>query len=87
MALAAFRSKAGGSVVDTLLIVTPIVGLCNYSVLLCVALCPFWFCGRLGWEGRVGCIVWFVFMVSRDCCVALPHGDTGLSAVCDCRIF
>ena len=23
-------------------------------------------------------------MVSRDCCMALPHGAMGLSAVCDC---
>ena len=22
-------------------------------------------------------------LVSRNCCVALPHGDKGLSAVCD----
>ena len=22
----------------------------------------------------------------RDCCVALPHGDMGLSEVCDCEI-
>ena len=28
----------------------------------------------------------FVFPVSHDCCVALPHGATGLSAVCDCGI-
>ena len=25
----------------------------------------------------------FVFLVSRDCCGALPNGATGLSAVCD----
>ena len=24
--------------------------------------------------------------MSRDCCVALPHSDTGLSAICDCGI-
>ena len=28
----------------------------------------------------------FVFLVSRDCCVALPHDAMGLSAVCDCDI-
>ena len=28
----------------------------------------------------------FVFLVSCDCCVALPHGTTGLSAVCDSGI-
>ena len=27
-----------------------------------------------------------VFLVSRDGCVALPHGVTGLSVVCDCGI-
>ena len=26
------------------------------------------------------------FLVSHDCCVALPCGGTGLSAVCDCGI-
>ena len=26
----------------------------------------------------------FVFLVSRNCCVALPYDATGLSAVCDC---
>ena len=33
---------------------------------------------------RAGCFALFVFLVSRDCCVALPHGVTGLSAVCYC---
>ena len=33
-----------------------------------------------------GCFVLFVFLVSRGCCVALPHDATGLSAVCDCGI-
>ena len=28
----------------------------------------------------------FVFLVSHDCCVALPHNATGLSAVCGCGI-
>ena len=28
----------------------------------------------------------FVFLVSHDCCVALPRGVVGLSAVCDCGI-
>ena len=28
----------------------------------------------------------FVSLVSRDCCVALPRGATGSSAVCDCGI-
>ena len=28
----------------------------------------------------------FFFLVSRDCCVALPRDAMGLSAVCDCGI-
>ena len=42
VAWTAVRSKmVGGSVVDSLFIVTPIVGVCNCSVLLYVTLCPF----------------------------------------------
>ena len=26
---------------------------------------------------RAGCFAWFVFLVSRDCCEALPRGDMG----------
>ena len=36
--------------------------------------------------GGAGCFAWFVFLVSRGCCVALPRGAMGLSAVCDCGI-
>ena len=36
-----------------------------------------------GAEGA-GCFAMFVFLVSLDCCVALPYDTTGLSAVCDC---
>ena len=28
----------------------------------------------------------YIFLVSRACCVALPRGPMGLSAVCDCGI-
>ena len=37
-------------------------------------------------DERAGCFALFIFLVSRDCCVALPHDATGLSAVCDCGI-
>ena len=37
-------------------------------------------------EKRAGCFAQFVFLVSRDYCVALPRGAMGLSAVCDCGI-
>ena len=29
----------------------------------------------------------FVFLVSRDCCVAIPLSAMGLSAVCDCDTY
>ena len=35
----------------------------------------------------MGCFALFVFLVSRDCCEALLHDATGLSAVGDCGIF
>ena len=35
---------------------------------------------------RAGCFAWFVFLVSRGGCAALPRGATGLSVVCDCGI-
>ena len=55
-------------------------------VLLYVTLCPFKFCNHLDGEERTRCFALFVFLVSRDCCLALPHGSMGLSAVCDCAI-
>ena len=50
-------------------------------------LCPFLFCNNLDGEERAGCFALFVFLVSRDCCVARPHDAMGLYAVCDCGIF
>ena len=35
----------------------------------------------LDWEKRAGCFALFAFLVSRDCCVALPHDATGLQFV------
>ena len=40
----------------------------------------------MGKRERAGCFAWFVFLVSRGGCVALPRGAMGLSAVCDCGI-
>ena len=37
-------------------------------------------------EERAGCFAYFVFLVSHDCCVDIPLGAMGLSAVCDCDI-
>ena len=71
-----------------MLIVAPIVGFYNCSIFCCALLyaCPFLFCNRLDREERAGCFTLIVFLVSRDCCVALPHDATGLSAVCDSGI-
>ena len=38
---------------------------------------------HLDGEETACCFGWFVFLVSRDCRVALPRGAVGLSAVCD----
>ena len=54
-----------------------------FCVLLCITLCQFWFCDHLDGEERAGCFTLFVFLVSRESCVALPHDAMGLSAVCD----
>ena len=40
----------------------------------------------MGKRGLHFCFALFVFLVSRDCCVALPRSAMGLSAVCDCDI-
>ena len=47
-------------------------------------MCPFQFCNHLDGEKRAGCFSLFVFLMSHDCCVRLPHDATGLSAVYDC---
>ena len=41
---------------------------------------------HLDGEEMAGCFTLFVFLKSRDCCVALPYNATGLSAFCDCGI-
>ena len=55
----------------------------SFYVLLCVTVWPFWFCNHLNREERAGCFALFVFLVSRNCCVVIPHDATGLSAVCN----
>ena len=51
--------------------------LCVYSSLAIIL---------MGKRERAGCFALFVFLVSHDCCVALPYDARGLSAVCDCGI-
>ena len=70
--------------------VLPIV--CGSSVfvfvLLCITLCPFHFCNHLEEEEKVGCFSIIVLQMYcyYTCPVALPDGDLGWSAVCDCGI-
>ena len=57
-------------------------------VLLCISLCPFYFCNHHEEEEKVGCLASIVLQMhcfyKRS--VALLHGVVGWSAVCDCGI-
>ena len=37
-------------------------------------------------EESAVCFALVVFLMSCECCVALPHNATDLSAVCDCVV-
>ena len=64
------------------------MGFCNCSMFCCELLCVHssFAIVFMGKRELVALLFSFVFLVSRDCCVALPHDTTGLSAVCDCGI-
>ena len=87
VALAAVLSKAYVLLL-LVAIVAPLVRFCDCSVFCCALLCVHssFAVISMGKRELDGCFVLFVFLVSRDCCVALPHDVTGLSAVCDCGI-
>ena len=61
---------------------------CNCSMFCCALLCVHSSFVIISMEKRelIALLCLFVFLVSRDCCVAFPHDTTGLSAVCDCGI-
>ena len=59
------------------------MGFCNCSMFCCALLCVHSSFAIIS-MGMRELIALFVFLVSRDCCVALPRGAMGLSAVCDC---
>ena len=60
----------------------------NCSMFCCALLCvQYLFCNHLDGKGISGCFALFVLLVSRDYCVALFQGATGLSAVCGCGVF
>ena len=64
------------------------MGFCDCSMSCCALLCVHssFAITSIGKRELVA-LFFFVFLVSRGCCVALPHGSRGLSAVCDCGIF
>ena len=63
------------------------MGICGCSMFCCALLCDHSsFAITLYGEKRTGCFDLFVFLVSRDCYVALLYDATGVSAVCDCGI-
>ena len=63
------------------------MGFCNCSM-FCYALLyvPSSFAIILMGNEEIDCFALLVFLVSRNCRVALPHNAEGLSAVCDCGI-
>ena len=58
----------------------------NWSMFCCALLLSILVLHHLDGEERADCFALFVFLVSRDCCVALLHNATDLSAVYDCGI-
>ena len=66
--------------------VTPIVGFCNRSMFGCALLCVHSSFPIISMGKRAACIALFVFLLSRDFCMDLPHDATCFSAVCECGI-
>ena len=60
---------------------------CNCSTFCCALLCVHSRFAIISMEKRgLFALICLFFLVSRDCCVALPHDATSLSAVCDSGI-
>ena len=70
-----------------LLLITPIVGFCNCSMFGCALFCVHssFAIISMGKRELVALLCLSSWYLS-DCCVALPGGAMGLSAVCDCGI-
>ena len=63
------------------------MGFCKCSMFCCGLLCAHSSFAIISMGKRdLVALLCFVILVSRDCCVALPHDAKGLSAVCDCGI-
>ena len=80
--------EGGGSVVvDLLYIVNPVVGFSNCSMFCCTFLYVHSsFAIILMGKSVLVALLSFSSWCSRGCCVALPRGAMGLSAVCDSGI-
>ena len=70
------------------MIVSPIVGFYSCSMFCCAFRCVHFIFAivLIGKREKAGFFALYVFLVSRDCCAALTHDATGLSAVCGCDI-
>ena len=62
------------------------MGFCNCFMFCCALLCGHNSFANISMVKKAGCFDLFVFLVSHNCCVALAHDATGLSAVCDSGI-
>ena len=60
------------------------MGFLNCSMFCCALLCVNYSFAIISMGKRAGCFALFVFLVARDCCVALLYDATGVSAVSDC---
>ena len=60
------------------------MGICNCSIFFLFYSC--FATNLMRKRERASCFAKFVFLVYRDCCVALPGGVVSLSAACDCDI-
>ena len=57
------------------------MGGCDCSVFCCTLLYVHSRFASIMMGKRAGCFAWFVYLVSGNCCVPLPRGAMGLSAV------
>ena len=62
------------------------MGFCNCFMFCCALICVFSSFAIILIGKRVLVALLFIFLGSRDCCVALPHDAMGLTAECNCGI-
>ena len=77
---------SGGKGIEQLTIANFLIYICNCSMCCCALPCVHSSFEIILSGQRELVALLFFFLVSRDFCVALPHGATDLSAVCGCGI-